>query len=508
MTDPIDDELAATAEALRARAAPTEIPRQRVFTSEEMLRRCVWVRNGQRVAVLPEDDEPQCEVLTWTEFRDAYKASGEMHVNDRGRESWVEYAQRWASDDRRMAVSDVCHAIGWPRVVRFNGAATLNTWTAVPREKPPRGWEKKAALFWEHVRWLIPEPELFERFRRYLGHTEQAPQELPHHGWLMQTEAFGVGRNWVASVLARVWPGEVAPNVNLAQLLDSGFNGQISGKRLACVDELYIGSSSRSRYAVEAKLRELITEEWRTINPKFRPTHQERNAMRWLLFSNYVDALPLPAHDRRFEVVNNPARPHEGGADYYTRLYAALADREFIASVAHSLAAMDISEFNPGAMPMLSAAKRDVIAASRSELEEELDTLFSAQWKARFIVNEDLLQIVNIAPTNARDTRHLRAVMRRLGHRQILGSLKVGGKAVRVWRLKAEGEAFAGENSGQEPTSFSVSQSAGQVSVEVSVEVAVAEERAAEAFRTLVRDEIAAYRSADWYLAIPKAAGF
>src|SRR5690606_35796615 len=130
-----------------------------------------------------------------------------------------------------------------------------------------------------------------------------------------------------ASVLARVWAGSVAANVDLVQMFKSSFNEQLSRKVLAVVDEIREGGRD-SQWEHSEKLKSTITEEVRRINPKYGHVSMEFNACRWLLFSNHLSAIPLENGDRRIEVVATDAQPKDPA--YCTRLYHALESREYV----------------------------------------------------------------------------------------------------------------------------------------------------------------------------------
>lgn len=97
-------------------------------------------------------------------------------------------------------------------------------------------WEAKAdiSLFLDHVTYLFADETERNTFLDWLAHLEQAPGELPHYGWLHVAHHTGCGRNWLASVLSRVWRAYVA-NVDLPTLLDSPYNGspvrKVAGNR-------------------------------------------------------------------------------------------------------------------------------------------------------------------------------------------------------------------------------------------------------------------------------------
>ena len=245
------------------------------------------------------------------------------------------------------------------------------------------------ALFVDHVSFLFGEDA--DRFLDWLAHIEQRPGELPHTSWLHIARKFGMGRNWLASVLTRVWAGSVAPNFDLVATLKNGFNGGLSRKVLAVVDEIREGGRD-AQWEHSEKMKSLITEETRTINPKYGRQSVEFNACRWLLFSNHLSAIPLENGDRRIEVVVTEAAPRS--ASYYSALYRALNDPGFIAAVASFLRRRDLSAFNPGAHARLSAAKREAIQASQSP-DAYWAELIAAHWPCDVASNRDVAAVFN-----------------------------------------------------------------------------------------------------------------
>jgi len=222
----------------------------------------------------------------------------------------------------------------------------------------------------------------------------------------MWTEQFGIGRNWLASALTRVWRGEVAPSLDLVALLGGTFNNAISCKRMAIVDEIHIGSN-QSLFTMAARLRQIMTEEIRVINPKYGKMTSEYNTTRWLIFSNHDDALPIPEDDRRFEVVKNPSQVQS--EDYYSKLYKALDDHDFIAGICYFLATRDISNFNAGARPIMTEAKKQAIKATVGEVEREVKEIIASWKKAgiQMFCASDLMRIISPGENEKRAMSHI-----------------------------------------------------------------------------------------------------
>lgn len=221
-----------------------------------------------------------------------------------------------------------------------------------------------------HMEYLIPFEVERVRFEKWLAHMLQCPQVLPHTAYLMFTPEVGTGRNWLSSVLVRVLRGYVAAGVDIQEVLDGSFNGRLSQKLLAIVDEAKAGMQDSKRYARSERLKTLVNQAAREINVKHGLQSVEHNCMRWLFFSNHADALPFDNNDRRIAVIANPTARHVGGAEYYSGLYGLLDDDAFISAVwAHLMYGVDVSDFNPGEHAPMNEAKRLALGEMQSEGE-------------------------------------------------------------------------------------------------------------------------------------------
>jgi hypothetical protein len=250
------------------------------------------------------------------------------------------------------------------------------------------------------VAYLVAVEAERERFLDWLAHIEQRPGELPHAHYLMIATQQGVGRNWLSSLMACVWSGHVALDYDLKGSLNNGFNGQLSRKLLAVVDEINEGGTGE-RWQHSEKLKSMVTTSERFINMKYGLQHSEVNCCRWLLFSNYESALPLHADDRRWNVIRNPSEPRS--ADYYASLYGTLRDPQFIASVREFLRTRNIAGFNPGERAAMNEAKQAVVATSMTYEDEKAAELV-ATWPRDLIRADDLFEeVYAIGPQNCPD---------------------------------------------------------------------------------------------------------
>jgi hypothetical protein len=319
----------------------------RVWTLDEMLQECVFIEDGAQVA----DTSRPGHVLSQSDFR-ASTAASKMKVvvaGKGGSERTVEKrtAEVWLEHPDRRSVATVTFRPGAGAVTTAPGGQTaLNSWGGFRFGAAPEDWKDRAAPFEKHVRWLFGEDT--DAFLDWLAHIAQKPGEPVSFAFLHIARSHGMGRNWIASVIGRVFVGYVALAFDLSSSLRSGYNGVLAGKILAVVDEIDEGNSQR-KYQIQQELKQLITEETRTINPKYGRQHREWNCCRILIFSNSPAALPLEDDDRRVYVVQCDWGPQP--PEYYRQLYVLRDDPAFIASVAQFLMQRDISEFNAGGRP-------------------------------------------------------------------------------------------------------------------------------------------------------------
>ena len=309
-----------------------------------------------------------------------------------------------------------------------NGRSALNIWRPQVRGAVPENWEWLAAKFEAHLAHLWGADA--DAFLDWLAHIEQKPGELPHFGWLHISRLHGTGRNWVASVLARLWTGNVAASLDLAGLLEGNFNDRLSQCLLAIVDEVNEGGSQK--YKTANRLRQLVTPEVREINPKYGRRRVEHNAARWLILSNHTGALPLDEHDRRFWVVRHQGEPMD--AAYYVRLYALLHDPAFIASVGEFLRQRDISGFNPGQRPPMNDAKIALVEFSQSE-EDAVCKAIVSHWPVDLITAHELNRKLPFGSDVTKPV--VRHAMDRAGIRRLPKKVRHGGAPQVIYALRS-----------------------------------------------------------------------
>ncbi len=400
-----------------------------IMSVEDMLADCVWIAEGSQVGRI---SQPRF-VLKYPEFAAMVAASfsiKEVQDEKTGKTTKrkVHHCTDWKDSAERKTVKTRTFKAGAPAICRDpDGLEALNSWRPITRWDPSTDVQP----FLDQVAYLFSEEGERAKFLDWLAHIEQRPGVLPHYGWLHVAESTGTGRNWLASLLSRVWIGYVAPNIDLNQLLDGSFNGELAGRVLALVDEVQEGGSE-NQYRHINRLKSTVNAEKRSINPKFGRAYVEHNACRWLVFSNHKNALPINDTDRRWRVQFHDAPPRS--AEDYAKLYALLDDPEFVNAVGVFLSERNIADFNPGERPPMTQAKRTVIDAAKPMILKDAETLVKL-WPSDVIANEDVLSVLGEGLAK-QITPAMRRALEECGAMSGSKPIKVRGRTAKFWMLR------------------------------------------------------------------------
>ncbi len=312
----------------------------------------------------------------------------------------------WLESPSRLGADTITWAPGEPEFCRpperlQSGDRAYNLWIPPTMLEAPANWQEWAKPFLQHVEYLVPVEAERTRFLQWVAHIFQKPGDLPHTCYLMIATQTGIGRGTLASILTRLLRGYMAANMNVDALF-GGFNGRISQKLVATVDEVREGNSI-NRYAKSESLKSKITEETRSLNPKYGAQSVEKNCCRWLMFSNHLDALPFDNSDRRIFVIENPT--WRQNPEWYTYLHSIMNETLFIASVQKYFMTLDISGFNPHEPAPINDAKRKALTALESEVARACRD-FINHWPDELATVSDLREFVGDDAPASRALHH------------------------------------------------------------------------------------------------------
>lgn len=158
--------------------------------------------------------------------------------------------------------------------------------------------------------------------------------------------------------------------MNTAQVtlgnVESQFNEWLFGRQMIVFQEM-LATGRRSIYN---KLKTYITDPVHTINTKHISLQRVWNRAIYVFLTNYRHALSIDPGDRRMWVWYSGMKPKP--KEYYKKFYTWLNHPDSAGALLRWLMAYDTSEFHPAAPPPITEAKRKLIEASSSEIEQFL----------------------------------------------------------------------------------------------------------------------------------------
>jgi hypothetical protein len=191
-------------------------------------------------------------------------------------------------------------------------------------------------------------------------------------GLLMMSTSQGVGKGTFARILAELVGRQNASFPSASLIVDSQFNGWISGKRLIVVDEIYEGHS----WKAYNKLKTYVTDETIEVNVKHIATWTMPNWTHYILMSNSAIALKIENQDRRWLVpdVTEEVWSEEKWVEFYGWLRG--GGYSLIAQWAKTFETRGEGRYvRPGEIAPSSERKRRLIDESKNDNERALEEI-------------------------------------------------------------------------------------------------------------------------------------
>lgn len=232
------------------------------------------------------------------------------------------------------------------------------------------------AMFTEHVAKLLPD----ERDRRilfnYMRHCVQRKGVKTFWAPVIQS-AQGAGKGVFKMIMLHALGNMYVHAPNAKELTESGgkFNGWMQSKLMIIADEIKVDD----RRDMMEVLKPLISENRIEVQAKGLDQEMADNVANWIMFTNYKDAVPISAGDRRYAIffsaiqdIGDMQAAGMTGA-YFPNLYHWLATKG-CAAVTYWLehSAID-AEFDPiGAAHRapVTSSTAEAIAAGRGNIEQ------------------------------------------------------------------------------------------------------------------------------------------
>lgn len=251
------------------------------------------------------------------------------------------------------------------------GLQAINLYEAGPIRPAPGDWTP----WLDYLEHMFPVEEDRAQVKRWCATLIARPATRMIYGLLLMSESQGVGKGTFARILADLVGRANASFPSANMIVESPFNGWISGKRLIIVDEIYEGHS----WKAYNKLKPYVTDETIEVNVKHIATWSMPNWTHYVLMSNSRAALKLEAKDRRWLVpeVTEAVWEEERFAAFY--LWLRSGGLSAISMWAKTFVERGEGRYvRPGEIAPSSANKRRLISESKSEAETALEALAEA----------------------------------------------------------------------------------------------------------------------------------
>jgi hypothetical protein len=284
--------------------------------------------------------------------------------------------------DQNQAVEQMTWAPGMPQLIQDQliadggwsdrkGCRVFNLYrppTIVPRAGAVDLWRN-------HLHRLYGSNQI--HIEQWFAHRVQWPGEKINHALLLGGPQ-GIGKDTLLEPIKQAvgaWNfGEVSP-----QHLLGRFNGCLRSVILRVSEARDLGERDRFIFYEHMKTCTAAPPNALRIDEKFKGEYYIPNVVGIVITTNYkTDGIYLPADDRRHFVAWSDVTKDEFDGDYWNKIWKWYGEGGY-EHVAHYLANLDLSAFNPKAPPPKTTAFHEIVDASRvpeaSEMADTLDKL-------------------------------------------------------------------------------------------------------------------------------------
>lgn len=324
---------------------------------DQFLTRYVLIEARSEVADLL-CTQPHKSILKLNDFKNA---------TANRRVSGVPLSTNWLMSRARKSVRDVIY---WPkesRIIRQQGLEYYNIYSPTELAEADQYIPEKTTVFFDHMDFIFgANTPAQQTFLNWFAFTLQRPeQRIPWAPLIVGVP--GTGKGWIYQLLQKLLGEQNCAMIRSDDLGErSAHNEWLSSTLLVCIDEM----DSGSKWADMNRLKSILTEPYQIINKKYGAKGKERIFANFIGFANLLSAAALDENDRRFWVHQIPRKRAES-PEYYTRLFAWL-ESDGPQHLLRWAMDYDLAEFNATAPPPMTAAKREMIEATRPQIERIL----------------------------------------------------------------------------------------------------------------------------------------
>ena len=313
------------------------------------------------------DGSPPLRKESWT---DSHRHLFDLEPGRPGKVLWT---QRWLEDEEATKLKSYCFRPEQPRITHDG---YLNDWRPSPAmQLAVRGNPDGPAtiMFAKLVRKLCREREdIAQMLEHWMARGLFKQTERVRYAVFLVSHTKGLGKGILCNILSELYGRHLSVNVNGLGGVVGRFQASLKGRMLVSVAET-VDRGDNNRFSACEALKPLITEDFVTIEQKYRDAISVENYMRFVFSSNHLDGLPIDQNERRFLVIN-AASTKPFSSDFYSDLASLARTDEGLADIAAYLHER-VGDPLPARAPQgdLMDAIEDLTPEWINELHERLD---------------------------------------------------------------------------------------------------------------------------------------
>ena len=274
-----------------------------------------------------DDGSPPLRKESWT---DSHRHLFDLEPGRVGKILWT---QRWLEDEEATKLKSYCFRPEQPRITHDG---YLNDWRPSPAmQLAARGNPDgpAAIMFAALVRKLCREREdIAQMLEHWMARGLFKQTERVRYAVFLVSHTKGLGKGILCYILSELYGRHLSVNVNGLGGVVGRFQASLKGRMLVSVAET-VDRGDNNRFSACEALKPLITEDFVTIEQKYRDAISVENYMRFVFSSNHLDGLPIDQNERRFLVIN-AASTKPFSSDFYADLSGLARTEEGLSDIA------------------------------------------------------------------------------------------------------------------------------------------------------------------------------
>ena len=313
--------------------------------------------------------------------------------------------------------------------------------------------EGSSEVFEQHIKLMIGggewtrEAHLFTNFLRYVL---EYPGKRMTWAVLLQG-AYGDGKSEPITRLMGRLLGRKNVRIIQAQTIESDkFNGWAEGHLFGIIEEIKL--HGHNRYDILNKLKPIITNDVIEIRRMRTDSYSAPNTGNYYITTNYKDALPIVAGDRRYMILFSQfPEEYRNNIGYFNKLFKAIGSDTGVRAIGKWLLSVEYhKDFKPQSHAPYTEAKGQATELSQDTVLDDIERLLEESDSPLFCEDyivygpfKDILCHMGLLNTKGNiSDRVLGKHIFDLGF-EYAGRKRVGGHRERIWAKKTNPQFFA-----------------------------------------------------------------